>query len=448
MPARLDNLTNYTVNIENVIDNDLLNNFKDDFMQSVKNNLTQNAFSRNSIQDVITRDDINTKLRDQFIFNIDIDMPNSPYNNQGGSERCWVFAGCNVLRNEVIRKYNLTTDFQLSQSYVWFYDQLEKANLFLEKMVILADEPFDEVESDLQKPVDGGGFWDNFAALVLKYGLVPHDVFPDTYQAIDPSTLVNVLTSKLQEFGLKIRQLGQENPDQVDDYKEECLQVIYNILALTLGTPPKPEEEFTWEFANTDGEVTSFNTTALDFYEDHVDYNVTDFFVIMNDPTKEYNKSYVASASGMVNHTAAIGVNVEIKKMKDIAIDMLKDGKAVYFAAKYDFSVSETKGVFDTEIFDFYSAFDFELNLDKKERKLLSIGANHAMVIAGVHIDPNTNEPVRWKVQNSYGTEKGHNGWFLMTDDWFDEAVDQIVSSKDYVSDEIYDIWTSGEYYE
>lgn len=44
----------------------------------------------------------------------------------------------------------------------------------------------------------------------------------------------------------------------------------------------------------------------------------------------------------------------------------------------------------------------------------------HAMVISGVHLDGEGN-PVRYKVENSWGDGAGDKGWYLMTDAWFEE---------------------------
>lgn len=49
----------------------------------------------------------------------------------------------------------------------------------------------------------------------------------------------------------------------------------------------------------------------------------------------------------------------------------------------------------------------------------------HAMVITAVHIDPSTNKPVRYKVENSWGDKVGDKGYFVMTDAWFEQCVPQ-----------------------
>lgn len=46
----------------------------------------------------------------------------------------------------------------------------------------------------------------------------------------------------------------------------------------------------------------------------------------------------------------------------------------------------------------------------------------HAMVISGVHLDT-TGNPVRYKVENSWGDSAGKDGYFVMTDQWFEQWV-------------------------
>lgn len=45
----------------------------------------------------------------------------------------------------------------------------------------------------------------------------------------------------------------------------------------------------------------------------------------------------------------------------------------------------------------------------------------HAMVISGVHVDPITGKPVRYRVENSWGSDVGKDGYYVMTDAWFEQ---------------------------
>ncbi|MBQ1374096.1 MAG: aminopeptidase, partial [Aeriscardovia sp.] len=58
----------------------------------------------------------------------------------------------------------------------------------------------------------------------------------------------------------------------------------------------------------------------------------------------------------------------------------------------------------------------------------------HAMVLAGV--DLQNGEPVRWKVENSWGDKIGKKGYMVMSQAWFEEYTYEVVVNKKYLTDE------------
>ena len=90
--------------------------------------------------------------------------------DQHQSGRCWLFAGLNTLRPAIIAKHNLD-GFEFSQSYLQFWDKLEKSNLYLEYMIELRDtDPLDRDWEAVHKwTLDDGGWWQYVVALVSKY---------------------------------------------------------------------------------------------------------------------------------------------------------------------------------------------------------------------------------------------------------------------------------------
>lgn len=60
----------------------------------------------------------------------------------------------------------------------------------------------------------------------------------------------------------------------------------------------------------------------------------------------------------------------------------------------------------DTNLFDYESAFGITLNLTKAQRLSLDQSQmTHAMVITGAHVDETTGKIIRYRVENSWGTE-------------------------------------------
>ena len=70
---------------------------------------------------ILNHSDLRASLRsrsaviaDSHVFNTEVEFKTGPITNQKSSGRCWLFATTNVLRYNVMKKYNLD-DFQLSQ---------------------------------------------------------------------------------------------------------------------------------------------------------------------------------------------------------------------------------------------------------------------------------------------------------------------------------------------
>ena len=190
--------------------------------------------------------------------------------DQKSSGRCWMFTGMNVLRNKAIRQYGLPSDFQFSQAYLFFYDQLEKANLFLQAIIDTYKLPLDskEVEWLLKNPIGDGGQFTGVANLIEKYGLVPADVMPETFNTNNTSSISSLLALKLREDALQLREMAAKKgvtPINLQDKKTEMLGTIYRMLALTMGEPPA---QFVWQQKNAKGEIVSTETyTPISFYE-------------------------------------------------------------------------------------------------------------------------------------------------------------------------------------
>ncbi|KAI3403614.1 hypothetical protein KGF56_003541 [Candida oxycetoniae] len=440
----------------NPISSSSLANWESSLLAQPKNILARNVLSQTDIEKVIAKSDQASKLKDRFLFNTTVSTIGSPafQNNQKSSGRCWIFAASNVFRTSVIKNYSLKEDeFQISQSYLFFYDKLEKANFFLDNIeATAADEPLDSrlTQHLLHDPVGDGGQWDMIINLVNKYGLVPHEVFPDNFQTTKSAGLNKFVTNNLRHYALKLRELVVKGASKssIKTFKQGAVQEVYKILALTIGIPPKPSDEFVWEFLDKDGKYKHFKTNALDFYKTHVKYDAAAHFSLIHDPRNKYDELYTVDKLNNITGGKPIEyVNTEIEEIKNVAIKMLKDNEPIFFGSDVGKFGDRVTGVLDTTAYDYQSVFDVDSKLDKAQR--LEVGASqmtHAMVITGVHIDPSTNKPVRWKIENSWGENSGNKGWYMMTDEWFDEYVYQIVSNKKYVTKKTFDVWKAKEF--
>jgi bleomycin hydrolase len=270
-------------------------------------------------------------VEDTFIFNTVLPFKTNPITNQQSSGRCWLFSTTNVLRYSIAQHptLNLAKDakFQLSQSYLFFYDKLEKANYYLENSIELAERELDErlVQYLSLAPLNDGGQWDMAVNLLERYGVVPQPIFPESYSSSNSGRMDRLLTTKVREHALRLRKLdqalratewyvrltGENQTDKADaariavlrKKKEEFMREIYNILTICLGIPPSPNKPFTWEYYDKDEKAKSWTGTPVEFYKafgESGKNKPTEAFSLINDPRNEYSKLYTVDRLGNV----------------------------------------------------------------------------------------------------------------------------------------------------
>ena len=362
--------------------------------------------------------------------------------NQKQSGRCWLFTGLNVLRSQAINKHNLPK-LELSQVYLFFFDQLEKSNLFLQGVIDTADKPFDDrfVDWLFCNPLSDGGTFTGVADLVEKYGVVPKEAMPETYSSNNTSQIASQMKWQLRDYGMQLRKLATSGSQkkQLEAEKVKMLGNIYHMLTLAYGVPPT---EFRWEFRTASGSLVSDKTyTPKEFYKElWGDYNLNEqTILVMNDPSREYGKVYRIQYD---RHTYDghdwVYLNLPMEQIKPIAIEMIKNNEAMYISCDVGKFLNRSLGTCDMNNFDYKSLLGVELTMDKRERILThASGSSHAMTLIAVDVDAATKAPLRWMVENSWGKESGFNGNLIMTDEWFDEYMFRFVFDKKYVPAEI-----------
>ncbi|KAH8923078.1 peptidase C1B, bleomycin hydrolase [Atractiella rhizophila] len=398
---------------------------------------------------------------DLHIYNTKISTEGTPITSQMSSGRCWLFATTNVIRIGLKKKYNLD-DFQLSQSYLFFYDHVEKSNYYLETMIELVDEPLDSrvIQFLSTAPENDGGQWDMASNLIEKYGLVPQSVYPESFNSSNSSKVDSLLTTKLREYTLELRRLYASFLSSYTTQglscaeakalavkglrkrKSEQMDEVYRILCITCGSPKKVEE-FTWEYYDKNGKFHSIKATPLSFYKEQCDFfSAKDSLSLIDDPRNEYGKLYTVKHLGNVWDGERVSyVNSGVEKMKQVAIALLKADQPVWFGCDVGQSSERTLGLMDHKLFDLSNAFGTTKGMTKSERLQMGDSAmTHAMTITAVHLDKD-GRPVRWRVENSWGPTPGEKGYFMMTDGWFDEFVYQIVAHKSFVPKELRRVW-------
>ena len=354
--------------------------------------------------------------------------------NQLSSGRCWLFTGLNVLRSRMIQKHDLGA-FTFSQNYLFFYDQLEKANLFLQGIIDTADKPMEDRTVDwlFSNPIGDGGQFTGVSNLVMKYGVVPSDVMPETLNANNTSMMRSQLSNKLREDGLRLRAAKAKDRPAM---KVQMLKEVYRILALCLGVPPT---EFTWARYNSKGEFVSEKTyTPKSFYQEFIGEDLeNNYIMVMNNPTVEYGKVYEIEYDRHVyDGQNWVYLNLPIERIKEMAIASIKDNTALYFSCDVGKFLDRKRGIADLGNFDYESLMGVTFGMDKKERILThASGSTHAMTL--IAVDLKDGQPVKWMVENSWGADSGYRGNIIMTDEWFNEYMFRLVVEKKYVPADI-----------
>lgn len=394
--------------------------------RALHNSIVQNGM-------VLANAELVTPPDDHFTYRV----PTKGITDQQRSGRCWLFTGFNVLRAQFIKDNNLG-EFYFSHCYSFFWDQLEKANLFLEGILETRTLPITDrkVEWLFQHPINDGGQFTGISDNLLKYGVVPSDVMPETYSSNNTARLSSLIAKLLRQGGMELRSKAQQGATlaELRKDKETTLQAIYRLLCLNLGTPPTT---FEYTLRDADGKVLSTKEyTPLSFYQEHVGVNLKDDYVmIMNDPSQPYYETYAIE----YDRHAWDGkdwtyINLPMEEIKEMAIASLKEGNMMYYSCDVGKELNKESGLLTLGYDDYEAITGVPMTMTKGERiASFDSGSTHAMTLVAVDLDK-SGKPTKWMVENSWGATSGHQGHLIMTDAWFDAYTFRLVVHKKYLT--------------
>ena len=426
-------------------------NDKEDSMHSLEQNFTdklyaayeanpkfaamENAISHNGL--LASLEKRSAAVENTPIFSLD--LTKDKVSDQKASGRCWMFAALNTFRHKMIAGFQLE-DFELSQAYTFFWDKYEKSNWFLEQVLATADQELTsrKVKFLLDTPQQDGGQWDMVVSLFEKYGVVPKSVYPESISSSNSRELNQILNKLLRQDAQILRELVAEgaNSAELQAKKEELLQEVFNFLAMNLGLPPR---QFDFSYRDKDNNFHSESgLTPQVFFKKYVDLKLDDYVSIINAPTadKPYGKSYTVEMLGNVVGSKPVRyLNVEMDRLKELAIAQMQAGETVWFGSDVGQSSNRKAGIMADGMYDFTSSMDIQLTQDKAGRLDYSESLmTHAMVLTGVDLDENE-KAKKWKVENSWGEKVGNKGYFVASDSWMDEYTYQIVVRKEFLTE-------------
>lgn len=409
-----------------------INNFKTKYENDKTNKIRHRMLNKVKLVDLIQDNDTNLKQS----FSINIKTHN--VTDQEHSGRCWSFAGLNILREKVIEKCDLE-NFELSGSYIAFYDKLERFNMLMERLISYKKEGknlYDRYVSSLLK--DGmfdGGFFTSLSNLISKYGVVPKDNFPESFSSSNTYEINQILSRLLRKFYLEL-----ENCDcDEDQLKNKYLENTYFVIADFYGIPP---EKFNFEYTDKNGDYhIDKELTPKEFYDKYIGIDLkSDYVEIVSyqDEEFKYNNIYeIEETSKISGKEDNLFLDISPEEFRRLIIKQLENKEPVYFYCST--SAKRIEGVWTDLLKRYGDVFDIDLYLDRNSiLKTNGLTDCHCMLITGANIIDGKID--RWKIENSWGSKYGNQGYYVATDDWVDTYVHRIVINKRFLEKKHLDI--------
>ncbi|MGV3524026.1 MAG: aminopeptidase C [Candidatus Sericytochromatia bacterium] len=418
------------------IDLETLEIYNERIRENRVNTLLMNAMGRVDLSELAVNRDLIKSM--DFCFSDELDVaPEATAQQKVGV--CWIFAAMNMLRYYTQKKLNVKS-FEFSGPYLMFWDKFEKANYFLEKMVEFRDRPYDDrtLGNFLSNPLPDGGDWYMFVNLVKKYGMVPASVMQHAAYSKDSTMHNRVIASKLREYASEIRQMAAEGRslEEIQHERAQFIEELYKIMVVCFGSPPL---RFNWSYRDEDKAFfREHDITPHAFVEKYVPVDLDAYVCLWSSPMADtpYNKTFtVAHTRKMVGGDKHFALNLPFEQFKSYALRKLKNHEPVLFSCDVGRDSLRKEGLLVKNIYNYDLLFQTHFDLPQAQR--LEVGETsmtHCMLIVGVDLD-GEGQPVKWKVENSWGADVGKKGYFIMSDDWFDDNVYQLIVPRKYLSE-------------
>jgi bleomycin hydrolase len=399
-----------------------------------KNRMLFNAVTNNSIRDLA----VDREVMNNYNTLVNYKLDAKGITDQKSTGRCWLFAALNIMRPGVMEKFNLSS-FEFSQNYLFFYDKLEKANMFLDAMIELRDEDLQDrnVQELINDPIPDGGWWNYAVALIEKYGAVPKSIMPETKNSEASREMNSLIGKMLKHDAMTLRKLaaGGASVKELTAKKEMMMKQVYRILVLTLG---KPVEEFDWRYEDKDEKILTKHFTPQDFYKEAVDIDLNEYVTVLEHPVYDFNDHYTIEYCRNMSNMADMNfVNITSKEFKAWTKAAMVDGLPIWFAATSGPGMNRENGIMDPDLHDYETLFDIDITFSKHDAIRYGWGIpNHAMVLVGMDTTE-TGDTRKWLVENSWGTDSGDKGYYTMNDTWFDRYVFNVILPKKYLPEDV-----------
>ena len=422
--------------MEKQISMEQIRKFSEIYNSDKTNKIIENAITNNGLEKTCI--DRNIIIENQPIFNIE--LPESKRYDQKDSWRCWIYGGLNLIKHNIAENLNINImDLELSNSYIGFFDRLEKSNNTYEQIIKLNNIDFDYLhkENILTYCVTEAGYWQWFVAIINKYGIVPNSYMPNTVESTNYEKFEYLYFEKVKKDVIELikAKCAGNSLEELRKLKAKFLQENYTLLSKIFGEPLK---QFNYEYRDKNSKYIRYeNMTPIEFKNKFLTLKLEDFVTIGNVPmyNKEFYKVYRKKYLGNIYENSYVEfMNLPIKELKELTIKQLKDGIPVYMGAHILKFCNRKSGVLDTRLYNYEKTLKLRKLSKEEALNLYDISMHHIMTFTGVNLVGN--KPQRWKIEDSFGDKEKVNGYYIMNDNFFEEFVLSIVINKKYLSQE------------
>ncbi len=424
--------TTFAQNYES-LDKNFINELKSKIKLDSLHTALMYALQNKQFKDVFVNKEI-LKHHDKYFTH---EIKTGRITDQKSTGRCWLYAGLNAIRPDIVKKVNIQ-DFEFSENYLYFWDKMEKANKFLEMVIARTGENIRsrKFQRLLGNPIEDGGYWQNFVDLIKKYGCVPYEAMPEVESNHNSRQMLANINFQLRYYAYKLKEMNDngKSKEELRQAKKEYLKNIYKMLVLHLGYPV---DTFTFKYFVKDKKgnkkIKIEHFTPISFAKKFVNENLDDYIMFANWPAREYYKYYkVESSNNLIDGTPLDFINLPMEEIKKMMVKSILADYPVNFSSDVGKQSSTKLGIFNADLYKYSWVYDIEFDYNKKINTVVrNINSTHAMVILGV--DLFDNKPIKWKVENSWGTDAGDKGFFYMYDNWVDLFVVRVVVNKKFV---------------
>jgi len=394
----------------------------------------QNALLNRQFSEVFINQEVLKQHNTYFTHEIKI----GKITDQKKTGRCWLYGGLNTIRYKVAEQLKIK-DFEFSENFLFFWDKIEKANTFLELVIErshldIRDEQFQRL---LLNPMSDGGYWQNFVDLIQKYGCVPYETMPEFASNENSNEMRKNINYQLRYSAWELKRMRDmgENIESLRIKKQEILSRIYRMLVLHLGEPVK---QFDFRYYIDDEKLTPYQKyTPKVFADRFVNEDLNKFIMFADWPGREYYRRYqLESSNNLKEGTPLTFINLPIDQIKKMTLSSILGNDPVNFSSDVGMQSLRKEGILNADLYSYQDVYGIPFDFDKRTNTVIrNINSTHAMVIVGV--DLHEDFPIKWKVENSWGTDDGDEGVFTMYDNWFDLYVVRVVIHEKYIPKKI-----------